>query len=134
MAGGCSGLISAHWIRERRRLEIVARIDGPIEGNITLTNLVQVSARPEHGQNVTANSSVDVLASEAKIDVAKAAEPAFGSAGTIVTFTLNVTNTGAASLPVVSVRDLLPEGMSYLSSYPGDQARVRGSSGRISVR
>ena len=108
---------------ERRRLEIVARIDSPISGNITLTNLVQVSARPEHGQNVTANSSVDVLASEAKICVAKAAEPAFGSAGTIVTFTLNVTNTGAASLPVVSVRDLLPEGMSYLSSYPGGSSQ-----------
>ena len=103
---------------ETRILEIVARIEGPISGNVTLTNLVEISARPEHGENVTASDSADVQASEAKIAVAKSAEPAFGSPSTNVTFALDVTNSGAAPLPTVSVLDLLPDGMSYVSSDP----------------
>jgi uncharacterized repeat protein (TIGR01451 family) len=46
----------------KRYLEIVARIDGPVVGIVTLTNRVDVSAKPEHGRNVTANSSATVQA------------------------------------------------------------------------
>ncbi|MCX6679825.1 MAG: right-handed parallel beta-helix repeat-containing protein [Methanothrix sp.] len=99
-------------------LEIVARIDGPIVGMETLTNRVDVQAEPEHGENVTASAIADVLAEEANITVTKVADPAFGSAGTNVTFNLTVTNSGSASLPHVSVSDLLPAGLSYVSSSP----------------
>ena len=103
---------------EKKTLVIVARIDGPISGTRTLTNQVDVSASPEHGENVTAADSATVQASEAKIAVDKAADPAFGSIGTMVTFALNVTNAGSALLPNVFVSDLLPQGMSYISSSP----------------
>ncbi len=100
-------------------LQIVAHIDGPISGTKNLTNYVDVSGQPEHGQNVTANASAEVRAQEAKIAVRKTANPTFGSPGTNVTFTLQVTNSGSSSLPHVSVRDLLPDGMSYISSTSG---------------
>ena len=102
-----------------KSLQIVAHIDGPISGTKNLTNYVDVSGQPEHGQNVTANASADVQAQEAKISVSKTADPTFGSPSTNVTFTLLVENTGSASLPHVSVSDLLPDGMSYVSSSSG---------------
>ncbi len=101
-----------------KELQIVAHIDGPISGTKTLTNFVNVAGKPEHGQNVTANASADVVAQEAKISVSKTAYPASGSPSTNVTFTLQVTNSGDASLPHVFVSDLLPAGMSYVSSSP----------------
>ncbi len=102
-----------------KSLQIVAHIDGPISGTKNLTNYVDVSGQPDHGQNVTANSSAIVQAQEAKITVSKTANPTFGSPSTNVTFTLLVENAGSAPLPHVSVRDLLPDGMSYVSSSPG---------------
>ena len=102
-----------------KSLQIVAHIDGPMSGTKNLTNYVDVSGQPEHGQNVTANASADVQAQEAKISVSKTANPTFGSPSTNVTFTLLVKNTGSASLPHVSVSDLLPDGMSYVSSSSG---------------
>ena len=94
-------------------------IDGPITGTQTLTNHVDVAGKPENGHNVTAKASADVQAQEAKISVTKTANPTFGSPGTSVTFTLLVKNTGSAALPHVFVSDLLPAGMTYVSSTPG---------------
>ena len=102
-----------------KSLQIVAHIDGPISGTRTLTNLVDVSGQPEHGQNVTANASASVNSQEAKIAVLKTADPTFGSPSTNVTFTLQVENTGNAPLPHVFVSDLLPDGMSYIASSSG---------------
>ena len=80
-----------------KSLQIVAHIDGPISGTKNLTNYVDVSGQPEHGQNVTANASADVQAQEAKIAVSKTADPTFGSPSTNVTFTLVVENSGQCS-------------------------------------
>ena len=93
---------------------IFANIDGTVSG--TLTNHVDVEAQPEHGANVTANATASVLAEKTEITVTKIADHASGSPGTDVTFTLNVENSGDAALPKVFVSDLLPEGMSYISS------------------
>ena len=64
-------------------------------------------------------TSADVGAQEAKISVTKTADPTFGSPSTNVTFTLEVTNSGSAALPHVFVSDLLPVGMTYVSSSSG---------------
>ena len=80
-----------------KSLQIVAHIDGPISGTKNLTNYVDVSGQPEHGQNVTANASADVQAQEAKIAVSKTADPTFGSPSTNVTFTLHVDEYGQRS-------------------------------------
>ena len=103
---------------ENKSLQIVARIDGPIIGNQTLTNHVDVSGKPTNGNNVTSNASADVHAQESKITVTKTANPTVGSPGTSVTFTLAVKNTGSATLQNVFVSDLLPAGMTYVSSTP----------------
>ena len=115
-----------------KRLEIVAHIDGPLSGIQNLTNQVTVAGKPEYGENVTASASATVQASEAGISVVKSAEPSSGSPGTAVGFSLEVTNTGSAALPHVSVSDLLPGGMSYISSTPAAANRTRRSSGLIS--
>ncbi len=104
---------------DRKLLWIVAHIDGPVSGVQTLTNRVEVQGKPEHGQNVTNSSTADVRVQEAAISVTKTADPTFGSPSTNVTFTLFVKNSGSSSLPHVFVSDLLPNGMSYVSSSVG---------------
>ncbi|MEI6104333.1 MAG: hypothetical protein WCP70_10350 [Methanothrix sp.] len=104
---------------DRKWLMMVARIDGSVLGVQTLTNRVDVEARPANGGIVTDYATASVQAQEAKISVTKTADPAFGSEGTPVTFTLNVINSGSSSLPHVFVSDLLPVGMSYIASSSG---------------
>ena len=103
---------------QNKSLQIVATIDNTITGNQTLTNNVDVSGKPANGNNVTSQASADVQAREAKILVTKKANPTTGTPGTSVTFTLFVNNTGGAALPDVFVSDLLPVGMTYVSSSP----------------
>ena len=100
-------------------MQIVAYIDRSISGTQTLTNNVDVSGKPANGQNVTDKASADVHAQEAKISVTKTANPTAGSPSTDVTFTMVVNNTGSADLQHVFVSDLLPVGMSYVSSTSG---------------
>jgi uncharacterized repeat protein (TIGR01451 family) len=101
---------------DSKKLRIAAYIDGSVSGTQTLTNNVDVSGKPAHGQNVTAKAFADVQAQEAKIKVTKIPIPTAGSPGTDVTFTLLVENTGSAVLQHVFVSDLLPVGMTYVSS------------------
>ena len=103
---------------QNKSLQIVATIDNTITGNQTLTNNVDVSGKPANGNNVTSQASADVQAREAKILVTKKANPTTGTPGTSVTFTLFVNNTGGAVLQDVFVSDLLPVGMTYVSSSP----------------
>ena len=100
-------------------LWIVAHIDGPVSGILTLTNRVDVEGKPEHGQNVTNSSTADVNAVGANIMVQKTAEPTLGSESTFINFTLNVANNGAALLGNVFVSDKLPSGLTYDSSSAG---------------
>ena len=102
-----------------KQLWIKALIHGPVVGNETLTNLVNVSGKPEFGNNVTNSSTASVNAQEANISVSKTADPTFGSKGALINFTLVVNNTGDAPLPHVSVSDQLPAGMVYDSSSAG---------------
>ncbi|MCX6680525.1 MAG: hypothetical protein NTX42_09220, partial [Methanothrix sp.] len=84
---------------------------------------MDVEGKPEHGNNVTNNTTTTIEARESKITVTKTADPTFGSPSTNANFTLVVKNTGSALLPHVFVRDLLPEGMSYVSSSIGSTQR-----------
>ena len=101
----------------QKSLWIEARIDGSVYG--TLINGVNVEGKPEHGNNVTNNTTTTVEVLEAKISVTKTADPIFGSPSTNVNFTLAVNNTGSTPLPHVFVSDLLPAGMSYVSASEG---------------
>ena len=106
-----------------KQLWVNALIGNSIVGNQTLTNRVDVNGKPDVGTNVTNSSNASVDAQEAKILVAKTANPAAGSPSTNVNFTLNVTNSGSAPLPHVFVSDLLPVGMTYVSSIPRQHQR-----------
>ena len=99
-----------------KNLWVNATIDGPVNGIVPLTNNVLVDGKPKYGENVTNTTKTVVRALEAKILVDKTALPTFGSKGTLINFTMNVTNTGDALLQHVYVEDLLPAGLTYDSS------------------
>jgi uncharacterized repeat protein (TIGR01451 family) len=108
---------------ERKQLWIVAHIDGPVSGIQTRTNRVDVEGKPVHGNNVTNNTTTIVEVREPKITIIKTADPTLGSPSTNVNFTLVVNNTGSTLLSHVFVCDLLPTGMSYVSSSSGSTHR-----------
>ncbi len=99
--------------------QIVAHIDGPVSGLATLTNRVDVEGKPDHGKNVTNNTTTVIQAQEAKIRVTKLANVTYGAPSTNVEFEMVVTNTGDTNLTHVFVTDLLPVGLNYVSSEGG---------------
>ena len=103
-----------------RTLLIKATIDGSTYG--TLTNQVNVTGSPEHGEPVNSSATASVLAGEASILVTNTADPTFGSKGSPINFTLTVTNNGTATLSQVFVSDLLPTGLTYDSSNGGTKS------------
>ncbi len=103
-------------VNEKKQVWLKATISGTVYG--TLTNNVDVSGKPQYGDNVTNSSTVNVQSSESKILVDKTAIPTFGSKGALINFTMNVTNTGDAPLQHVYVEDQLPAGLTYDSSSP----------------
>ena len=105
-------------INAHKLLWVKAFIDGSIVGNQTLTNRVDVIGKPVTGTNVTNSSNASVDAQESKILVTKKANLTNASPGASVSFTLFVNNTGSSVLPGVFVSDLLPTGMTYVSSTP----------------
>lgn len=62
---------------------------------------------------IPANNSKD-----SAINITKIASPTSGVPCTNVTFIINVTNTGDCTLDPVTVEDILPVGMIYVSSIP----------------
>ncbi|MCX6679830.1 MAG: hypothetical protein NTX42_05645, partial [Methanothrix sp.] len=80
---------------------------------------MNVAGKPKYGENVTNSTTETVTTEKANIEVTKTALPKTGSLGTLVNFTLNVTNTGVADLPHVFVSDLLPTGLTFDSSSTG---------------
>ena len=107
---------------ESASFNITAHINGEEVGE--LINAVNATGYPEYGDSVNSSASAAVQAEEAKISVTKTASPSFGPPGANVTFAVRVDNTGSASLPHVFVSDLLPMGMSYVSS--SDSGSVNG--------
>ncbi|MDD5433019.1 MAG: hypothetical protein PHO70_08600, partial [Candidatus Omnitrophica bacterium] len=101
-------------VGETKQIWLKATIDGTVYG--TLTNNVDVSGKPQYGDNVTGHAQASVDASEAGILIVKKADPTSGSNGTLINFTMDVTNNGASPLIHVFVKDQLPDGLLYNSS------------------
>jgi len=101
-------------VGDARTLYLEAHINGSNFDN--LTNVVFVEGKPEHGDNVTDADSVNVTALEAAIEVNKTVDRSVAENGTIVNFSMVVTNTGAADLDPVVVTDTLPTCLEYQSS------------------
>ena len=96
---------------------LTARINGDRFGD--LVNVVNATGDTGYGDPANSSSTASVLASKANISVTKSADPASGSKGTPINFTLTVTNNGTATLSQVFVSDLLPAGLTYDSSDGG---------------
>jgi len=101
---------------ESKNIKLIAKINDSASG--TLRNEVNATGQTPAGDNVTANNSSDigVLESCANISVTKTANPSSGCPFDNITFDINVTNNGKVPLDNVTVVDVLPEGMEYLSS------------------
>jgi len=97
-------------------IHLVAHVDTGATG--TLTNSVKVTGKPPYGANVTASDTANVTTLTPGINVKKDANPIAGPSGTVVTFTITITNTGDCTLDPVKVADTLPGGLSYVSSSP----------------
>ena len=99
------------------RFNLTARINGDRFGD--LVNIVNATGNTGYGNPINSQAKASVLASESSILVTKSADPASGSKGSPINFTLIVTNNGTAQLSQVSVSDLLPAGLTYDSSNGG---------------
>ena len=97
-------------------VEVKAKINGSHLG--TLINEVTSKVYNLRNESVTSTYETPISARKQNISVEKTSNITSGSPGAVVNFTLTVNNTGNITLDNVFVSDLLPQGMSYLSSSP----------------
>ncbi len=100
-------------------ITITAVLDAGLTDGSTLANAATLEytdqlTRPLVGLQAWANLTV----SRPVIDVVKTVSPANAGPGDVVTFTIYYNNTGSAPAGTVTIRDVLPSGLSYLSSNP----------------
>jgi uncharacterized repeat protein (TIGR01451 family) len=94
----------------------VANVDHDASGE--LVNSVEAIGAPEHGSVVTSTATANFTALEAGIQVRKIACQRVVGVLYPVTFIIQVKNTGETALDNVTLKDVLPAGMTYLSSSP----------------
>jgi uncharacterized repeat protein (TIGR01451 family) len=109
---------------ESRTIYLEASIDGTVFG--TLVNTVAVEAVSAEGENVNDTASAEVVAKDSGIFVDKTSDIRSGMEGQEINFTIAVNNTAAVDLAPVVIADVLPAGLSYVSSTPA--ADVAGHS------
>lgn len=88
--------------------------DGSVLVNEATLAYTDQLTRPLAGTRAWANVTV----SRPVITVAKTGTPANAVAGDLVTFTIYYNNTGSAAAGTVTIKDVLPSGMTYVSSSP----------------
>ncbi|GEM_PF-493301 len=123
---------------ESARIDFAAKIDGDLLADLTTFATASASVDDTGGRvdetgsvrdgevgsgdggeivsgmdawTISVKGSVD-----AKIKVDKTADPLVAEPGDLVAFSINVTNSGAVDLSNLTVADLLPAGMSYVSA------------------
>jgi len=99
-----------------KKLYIVAHIDGTASGY--LTNVVNTTGSTVDGRTVRHNDTEVVRAQTTGMNVIKSGNRTAGYPSQYVNFTLNVTNTGEATLNPVELTDVFPDGLEYVSSWP----------------
>jgi len=88
--------------------------DGLVLRNVATLNYVDQIRRPMPGSTGWANATV----SRPTITVVKTANPASARSGDLVTFTIYYNNTGSAAAGTVTIKDSLPNGMTYQVASP----------------
>ena len=91
-----------------------AATDGQVLGNTATLAYVDLLRRPLPGSTAWANTTVR----RPTITVVKTATPSSAKPGDLVTFTIYYNNTGSALAGTVTIKDSLPNGMTYQSASP----------------
>jgi uncharacterized repeat protein (TIGR01451 family) len=112
------------WPAESRELTLRARAHSPLVSGTLLHNQASVSATNALA-SAQAQADVRVLA-RPSFQVSKQVYPADVTAGTTLTYTVLVTNTGNETAWDVLVEDLLPEPFSFGGMVSGDSPAVVG--------
>jgi uncharacterized repeat protein (TIGR01451 family) len=101
---------------QTKTLTFVGHITGEAFGN--LNNIVQVKGTTINGNNVTNSSSYVVKALKTDISGTKIPDMLEGPPSTTINFTVNMTNSGEATLAPATMTDIFPHGMEYVSATP----------------
>jgi uncharacterized repeat protein (TIGR01451 family) len=99
---------------QSKTLWMVGHLDGKAYG--FMNNIVNVTGTTIDSRTVRANASQPVQSLTTGLAVTKSSSVAQGPPSTNVVFTLNVTNTGQATLNPVRVQDFMVDGLDYVSS------------------
>jgi len=120
------GNLSATAGVETEQLSIVARVKGSTSG-LFITNSASIYAVDQGDQNQANDyASVDVAVAGTDLSLAKTIDNASPGVQGAVTYTLIVTNEGDNSATGIEVEDILPAGVTYISSTPSQGSYSTG--------
>ncbi len=101
-------------------LTVSARVDKNTPNGQALINSASVSGQDSGGNTIVAGPATAVVTIAAPaLSVAKSGSPNPVKAGQTVTWTITVTNTGSQTASDVSVADLVPAGLTFVSADAG---------------
>ncbi len=86
---------------------------------IPLTNLAQVASDTPDSTGPNSTSEITAIAAEADLTISKTDSQDPATAGTVLTYTLTITNSGPSNAANVVVTDTLPSGVTYASASTG---------------
>ncbi len=95
-------------------LQIVATVTAITQ----ITNTAAVSSTTHDTNALNNSASADVDVPNADLAITKSVDNATPALGTNVTFTIDLTNNGVDSAQAVTVNDLLPAGLTFVSATP----------------
>ncbi|NLR78424.1 gliding motility-associated C-terminal domain-containing protein [Chitinophaga eiseniae] len=110
--------------------EIVVTVNGTIAPAATGTIVNTATATPSGGSAVSANNSVQVT-DQPGLQVLKTG-PASADAGTNISYTVTVTNSGPSDVPNVSITDIVPSAIinaNWTATTSGSATIANGASG-----
>lgn len=89
-----------------------------LSGGTVINNFANISAANEGGSPFTLNSPSLTVAENTDLSVTKTAFPLSASPNEEITFTVTITNTGPVDGMSISLIDVIPGGLSYISDTP----------------
>ncbi|TLZ67027.1 MAG: DUF11 domain-containing protein [Methanobacteriota archaeon] len=119
VSGQTYGWIFANVVPGAHSFTVTAQVtaaaaDGQVLGNTVNLAYVDALRRPLPGSTAWANTTVR----RPTITVVKTATPSSAKPGDLVTFTIYYNNTGSTLAGTVTIKDSLPNGMTYVSATP----------------